>query len=412
MPRIIIIENKYAPGVRTRLQADALLRKGWEVVVLLRKSADLSPVNDLPGCRILRVSPDIGHPLIELRRRQLKESDAGMPRNRTAKAAFSFPSPFGQSYTLGTDLLRLESYWLEVAAEAAAHSCDVIEACDLHTLPAAVWSADAAEDGRKIVFEARELHAEANYIPEIYREGWRELARTFVPRADLTISVSEEAAAIFRRRYGAANTAIVHCYPLLTGYSKRHVREWIGLDEHTPLGVHVGSIPENRHVDQLIPLLDGLQALHVALVGVDPESEQFRNLLSVAVSAGVDGRLHAISPRPPEELVSFLRSADFGLLINPPDVDYIKLTLPNKLFDCLSAGLPMVVTEGAASAARVSSLGAGVTFPVDEEGSLARAVGAVLSDETYRLAADRLRNTFDWARECEHYVEALETLLS
>src|SRR5207245_1070413 len=73
--------------------------------------------------------------------------------------------------------------------------------------------------------------------------------------------------------------------------------------------------------------------------------EYRRHLFELARTAGVEERLDFAEAVPPGQVVDSLRSADVGLsLIQPVCLSY-ELTLPNKLFEYLSAGLPVLGTD-------------------------------------------------------------------
>ena len=87
---------------------------------------------------------------------------------------------------------------------------------------------------------------------------------------------------------------------------------------------------------------------------VGPEAWGYRSeLAALAGELGVAGRLELLDPVPPDRAASVLADADLGLaLIEPACLSY-RMTLPNKLYEYVAAGLPILAGEVPVLAAEV-----------------------------------------------------------
>ena len=60
---------------------------------------------------------------------------------------------------------------------------------------------------------------------------------------------------------------------------------------------------------------------------------------------GRSGRIHVLPAVPPDVLAAWVASADVGLMPNQPRTLNERLSTPNKLFECLAVGLPVVSSD-------------------------------------------------------------------
>ncbi|MFT8247266.1 glycosyltransferase [Roseomonas sp. BN140053] len=113
--------------------------------------------------------------------------------------------------------------------------------------------------------------------------------------------------------------------------------------------------------------------------------------------------------RPRAEALALAASADIGLVLFQPGVENHRLALPHKLFDCMLAGLPVIVPDFATEvAAVVRDAGCGLAVNTADPGAIAAAV-AELSDPGRREALgragrDAALGRFGWAAEAARLV--------
>lgn len=91
-----------------------------------------------------------------------------------------------------------------------------------------------------------------------------------------------------------------------------------------------------------------------------------------------------------------------------------ELALPNKLFEYLHAGLPMVVSDMPSMAGMVRRHGWGEVFSAGESQSLADALRRVFADPNSYAAAlgdAAARERFSWERQAETLVQTYDRLI-
>jgi glycosyltransferase involved in cell wall biosynthesis len=103
-------------------------------------------------------------------------------------------------------------------------------------------------------------------------------------------------------------------------------------------------------------------------------------MTELAESLGVADRLHILPPVPADQVPGYLAEADVAvspILKGPANHE---AGLPNKLFEMLHAGLPIVTSDLRAMSAFVREHEIGVVFRSGDAADLARAVKEVLAD--------------------------------
>jgi glycosyltransferase involved in cell wall biosynthesis len=89
-------------------------------------------------------------------------------------------------------------------------------------------------------------------------------------------------------------------------------------------------------------LLPGLQNAHLVLLGFGDRRDAYR---AAADESRYERRVHVLDPVPPDELLPWIASADVGAMPIQPSTLNHYLSTPNKLFECLAAGIPVVASD-------------------------------------------------------------------
>ncbi|WP_144119821.1 glycosyltransferase [Catellatospora sichuanensis] len=326
-------------------------------------------------------------------------------RSRAVKATRGLPTPITAGVTFG-DLARFEPRWHAHAPVLATVTADVYWAADLDGLPPVIWAAEAAENNPPVVYDSHELFCELEYMPELYRAAWRQLADVFIPRATAVITVCRPIADVLDKEYGANGTHVIANYAAIGRPGvPAGLRSTVGVGADVPLAVHIGNVSRGRNPDLSVDLLAEFPELHVAFVGA-ASAEITDDLRQRASARGVASRLHFVPPVPLDEVSAFISDADLSLIMLDGSRSRDTLfTMPNKLFDSLSAGVPVIATEGSAAGDFLLAEELGCVFALNTTGALSSAVRRLLADTATRDRARSRVGQFTWA-------EAEVTLLS
>ena len=150
---------------------------------------------------------------------------------------------------------------------------------------------------------------------------------------------------------------------------------------------------------------------HLALVTVPFPHPSTPALVERAAALGVADRLHVTAPVGQDDLIDYLTSADVALHPLPGGTPNHDQALPNKLFEYLHAGLPLVVSDAVLMADFVRSNDLGEVFATDDAADLARAVNRVLDGDRVRVPRDELTARYCWQQQEPTLVELYRALM-
>jgi glycosyltransferase involved in cell wall biosynthesis len=141
-------------------------------------------------------------------------------------------------------------------------------------------------------------------------------------------------------------------------------------------------------------------------------------LEDLIVSNGVADRVKIIPPVPYEELLDWTASADIGLTIFQPGFTRsIRYCLPNKLFEYLMAGLPVLSSQLDAIAELLETYDVGQVLPSLEPSDVGASINAMLADPAalarmHSNALKAARQEFHWENEKQRLFELYDAILT
>ncbi len=108
------------------------------------------------------------------------------------------------------------------------------------------------------------------------------------------------------------------------------------------------------------------------------------------------GRLHVLPAVPPTELLDWVASADIVAMPIQPSTLNHRLTTPNKLFEAMAAGVPVVASDLPGMAPIVAETGCGVVCDPTDPAAIAdaiRSIFALSADEREAMSRARPRGS-------------------
>jgi glycosyltransferase involved in cell wall biosynthesis len=293
-----------------------------------------------------------------------------------------------------------------------------------HDLAGLIAIGGSLRGSARLVYDVHDLFVETgtgSRLPGLVRRAVRRYERHLVRRADLVVAVNQPLADIVRARTAPRSIIVVHnCPPRWEPPQPRPdlIRAATGIPATAPVVLYHGLLSGNRGIDRLTEaiLQPGLEDVHLALLGYGTLAPK---LTELADQAPYRGRLHVLDAVPPAELLPWVASADVGSLAMPRASLNLFISTPNKLFECLAAGTPVVVSDFPAVRDIVMGdpLGPlGTICDPGDAGDVARAIRSLLelgpdAREALRrrcLEAARLR--WNWESEVARLIAAYANL--
>jgi glycosyltransferase involved in cell wall biosynthesis len=381
---------------RVAREADALAASGRDVLVVAHGRTGLPATEDRGGWRLDRVGS----------LRALRPGDASSRRTAADRARWLI------RYVAG---FREWSAAAVTAAGAWAAGRDV--AWHGHDLTGLLAAARArAVHGGPLVYDSHELFIEAGAAARLPGPARRLLAAIegrYARRADLVITVNPGIADELAARYGIERPVVVMNCPLVSDdpppRTTSPLRSSLALGDR-PILLHHGGLTDGRGIMETIAALASLPA-EVALVLLG-DGDLVPAIDMATEALGRDRVVHhqAVAM---DELPKWVAGADVGVIAFQPVERNNVLATPNKLFECLAVGVPVVVSDFPEMRRIVADYRVGATCDPTRAESIASAIREVLAqDREAWFDACRTASTsrYSWQRQSRILLEAYEGL--
>jgi glycosyltransferase involved in cell wall biosynthesis len=296
---------------------------------------------------------------------------------------------------------------------------DFYHAHDLNTLPLAF--AMARRHGAKLVYDSHELYLDRNRFRPLSFFGRLFVQRIeafLIRRCDGVITVNESIAEILRDRYSIPLPTVVMNTPFRCDSSidpgSRSLRSCLPIRSDHRILLYSGGITFNRGLDKLIRSLVLLPDCHLIMMGYGAEAF-VQELAELAEHEKVADRLSFFGPVPSEEVSLYAASADLGVApIENACLSYYYCS-PNKLFEYIHAGLPVIASNFPEMCRVIDRHQIGEAFDPSDPADIARSVKKIL-DQPEKLP--RLRENsrqaaafYNWEIESKRLLKLYRDLL-
>ncbi len=306
----------------------------------------------------------------------------------------------------------------KICASMGNRSFDILHTHDMYGLP--VGTALKKLVDSKFVGWVHDLHEfveGCTNIDEHIRTGMLRFEETYIREPNALTTVSPILARMLAENYSIPEPSLVLNTPRLADFDpfySKPIRTALQLDAKKPLIVYNGNVKPERGVHLAVEALEYLPEIHLALI-TNSKGDYVEHIHKIARRIGASNRLHLHPYVPNCEVTSFLRGVDAG--INPVSL-YANsdLALPNKVFEYIHSGIPVVSTKTTALAHFLKENNCGVTFPENDVRALAKAIQLTLS--TYRntlpdvAQGSQLASIFSWETQEEVIAGVYRRLLN
>jgi glycosyltransferase involved in cell wall biosynthesis len=249
-----------------------------------------------------------------------------------------------------------------------------------------------------LIYDTHELETETHLSRGLRRVACKAIERMLIHTADLTFVVCESIGDWYRNAYGLQDRVmVVRNFPTrATDIPQKStvLRELLEIDRKELIFLYQGVLGRGRGVELLLEAFTSMPDRHVVFLGFGklvPLIQQF---------AALHSNIHYLPAVAPAELSRYTAGADVGLSI----IENLSLSyyycLPNKLFEYLNCGVPVVASDFPEMAAIIRKSKCGWLVPVSVD-HLIRTMQSI-SPESIRLrscSTEEFRMHHCWERE-------------
>ncbi|PFG32508.1 glycosyltransferase [Sanguibacter antarcticus] len=311
----------------------------------------------------------------------------------------------------------LWSYWRSAADAVTQWRPDVVHANDANTLQPAMVAASRVQV--PFVYDSHELWTQRNVAGRrlVATQVERWIERQGVRRAAAVITVSPSIATYLQSTYGLEQAPVlVRNVPpaaqRTTDRTEGRLRRLAGLADEARVIAYGGRITMNRGLEETIDALGELPAdVHLVVLGYGVAG-YVDGLRTRAREAGVAERVHFVGKVPSNEVSLALADADASIVFVRPTCLSYRWSLPNKLFESIHGGLPIVAADLPDTRQIVEEHGVGEVFESSHPLVMAQTILRVIDDpERYRAASRHAATQLTWEGESVHLLEVYRRAL-
>lgn len=211
--------------------------------------------------------------------------------------------------------------------------CDVIWAVDMDTLPAARMAGFVKKT--PVVFDGHEYFSESPELKhrKFVKNIWKFLEKIFIPGSDLFFTVSPGLVKLYKQNLGI-NFALLRNLPLKNNHYQPPL-----LKSTTPVILYQGALNIGRGIAQTIEAMKFLPGYKFLIVGRGDCTEDLKILTK---ELKLQDQVEFTGAVPFEELSNHQKGVLLGMCIHENIGLNYYYALPNRLFDYMQAGIPVL----------------------------------------------------------------------
>ena len=287
-----------------------------------------------------------------------------------------------------------------------ATEADVWHTHDLNTL----WvgaRCKALRPGTVLIYDSHELATQRSRMGRLSRmwAGWNE--RRGLRAIDALIMTTRSRAQYMVDRYGLPfPTLIRNVSELIEIEEGWDLHEALGIAPERKILLYQGSIQEHRGIEESIEAVTMLDGCVLVIIGYG----YHRPALEATVrERGLTDVVKFFGPIANDQLLYYTASAAVGLCCIKGNSLSYRWSLPNKLFEYMMAGIPIVASDYEEMGRVVRDEGVGEVCDPDDPADIARAVAAIVDHADaagrFRAATRDASTRYHWGIERQTLID-------
>ncbi|MDO9512740.1 MAG: glycosyltransferase [Bacteroidales bacterium] len=250
---------------------------------------------------------------------------------------------------------------------------------------------------RAIVYDTHEYFT---HTPEvihrpIVQKSWERIERWIFPRLKNIFTVNESIANIYYQKYGI-KPLVIRNVPKKMELSSNPGRKELNLPENKRLIILQGAgINIQRGAEELLQAMAFTSDVVLIIAG---SGDIIEELKSMAQQPELKDKILFFPKMPYQRLMQYTANADLGLSLDKDTNPNYRFSLPNKIFDYIHAGIPVLVSDLPEISQLVKTWKVGEIIPSHQPEIIAQSIMNMLDHEdklsTYknncRIAAPQL----------------------
>lgn len=255
---------------------------------------------------------------------------------------------------------------------------------------------------QRLIYDSHEYFTETPELVhrKFVQKVWKTIEGMLLPRLGSIITVNESIAALFREKYHI-NVQVIRNIPPRFHLQTKADRQTLGLDLNKKILLMQGAgINMQRGAEELVQAMQYLPDCHLLLIG---GGDVWNELQRMAAQLQVADRIQFLGRMPYQQMMAYTAVADLGLSLDKPTNINYRLSLPNKLFDYIQAGIPVLCSRLPELEKIISEYQLGDFIADHNPQQIAESIRSLVSDEqklkSFKNNALKAATQLNWENE-------------
>ncbi len=308
-----------------------------------------------------------------------------------------------------------DCYWLHYhyLYMAMNEEAEYIMCCDLPLLPTATYVSKIKNI--PLIYDAHELYPEQICFDREKRDLYSKIEANFIVHPDLVITVNKSIAKEMSKRYSIKTpTVILNALdpPKFFNINKKydHFRKNLPIDNNQKIVLYQGGYSPHRNLDLFVRCARYLSDnITLILMGF---GDYKRELEKIAREYNTINKKVFFAPAVNQSvLLEFSASADVGIIPYPHiDLNSYYCT-PNKLFEFIQAGTPIIANDSPELNRFIRDNEIGITRKIETERDIAELIETFFNQNIdYKSNILGIRKRINWRNEEKKLLQATQKI--
>lgn len=288
---------------------------------------------------------------------------------------------------------------------------DIYHANDLDTL-LPMWLISSIHR-KKLVYDTHEYFTGVPEIQNRYfvKKVWSGIEKFLFPKVKHVFTVNESISELYFKEY-KSRPLVIRNLPEKKIINKLKSRKDLGLPENKKVVILQGSgINIHRGAEELLEAIAIQDKLFLCVVG---KGDVINNLKKRSSKPDLISKVLFVDALPYEKMMQYTINADVGVSLDKPNNLNYLYSLPNKVFDYLKVGIPIVCSDLVELSKIINIYNCGILIKNHQPKSILTALNSVLDEKNYSIfkaAALRVNNELNWENESESLINCYKKLV-
>lgn len=223
------------------------------------------------------------------------------------------------------------------------HRATILVANDLDTLLANYFASRLNRS--QLVHDSHEYFTG---VPELEgrnfaKKTWKRIEGKIFPKLKYIYTVNDSIAKLYKDEYGV-EIKVVRNFPLLMENKKPALktRKELQVDENKKIILYQGSVNVDRG---LLEMVEAMQYVNGAILLIVGEGDILEEVITKTQKLNLHKKIIFIKRVPFDELWNYTSHADIGISLDKDTNLNYRFSLPNKIFDFVHAGVPVLASN-------------------------------------------------------------------